>query len=423
MSSLRNSYARITRGNVFEERIACLDDSGGARAAAWGPVWFTHYIQTLNDNGVNCVGKIFALNALTIWRSLNTAIYDDLTAVDALIAWQPTKVIIELGYNDLVSVEDGRTLVQVQGDVDDLLTRLAEELPNAQLIWAHQIGYDDVNFTPATLKNKGVPSGLMVRESSGEITEGLLHHGILETAVASATVDKFTDHEALCTYIDGKSELTATYRVPLWKLFRCGLTSSDNLHFSDDGMVCKSSLHIAGQLNPDVGEVLFMEKLADQSLGGALAGWVDFNAIFDAVLTSAGDGYTVTASVDPDIYLTALSALRDPLYLKNWFFPFKGELLFFPTEVDLDTTAASIFYWTAKDAHPNEPVLLSLGGAALAPQTRAADGSGVVTDDYGNVTDFASVGLIPGLIAGSYTLIFAIGDVAYPPIVLNVNTP
>ena len=136
-------------------RIAVLGDSMSAQSTIYADMWPTKLQTLLTQNGVSCSIRTFSVNAHSFFRLNTLPVYGAKTCVEELLEYTPDVVIVVCGHNDAVSPVDGRTVPQIQADALETFATLRAGLPKAEIYYGSQLAYDNVHFTPATLKNKG----------------------------------------------------------------------------------------------------------------------------------------------------------------------------------------------------------------------------------------------------------------------------
>lgn len=395
-------------------KLAVLGDSMSAQSAVFAQTWPTKLSDVLNQGGIAAEVRAFAVNGNTFFRSNTVDVYGTNTCVEELVAWVPDVVLVVCGINDTLNPADSRTLAQVQSDAGITFAALRAGLPSAEIYYGAQLAYDNTNFTPATLKNKGVAPAYMTLDSSG-ILQDLFTSEVLEDALGATKKTEYTNWLALDAEIKGAittaSTITGSFDIDAWKVARLGLLTTDGLHTDHAG----HTLLAASVLNGlTTASAPFISNLADQ----ATLAWNNLDTVFAEFLTASGDGYVPATTIDTTD-IAGVYSLVDRVGTATWFLPFKSEFRFFPLALDAGTGTDAIFHWSIAGAAPNTQVQSSVSGGAFSNSLHS-DSLLIVTDSHGNASDSSTAGAL-GVPAGTYTFRFKVGNEVFPPAVIVVT--
>lgn len=399
MSVVRSVIKRMQYQPV---RVAVLTDSSGAHSAATPEMWPARLETVLQQNGVECQVRTFGVNAWTAYRHNTTAVFGAKTTRQALVDWRPNYVILSTGSNDCIGNPDGRNLTQVQADALELVQFIKTILPSCVLYFAKQIVYDDTHFTTANLKNKGVVPNLMTLKSSGIYTDKFCEE-MLEDDVGSAMRTQIAALDTFNAYVEGLTEVDASFRLEGYKLARLGLEGPDGYHYPPAAGHQLVAANVIDEL-VDLSSPL-VTNFADQ----LVAEWWKFSSIYSAFLTTDGvDDWDLSwPAANSSAHIAA--SLDFKIKPTRWFYQYKFDFEFWPTQVTATNTADGIFNWTIRGAKPEQPVSVSINGGAFSASVRAADAVPVRTDSFGDARDIGVVSVI-GLPPATYTLQFMVGD-------------
>ncbi len=392
------------------KRIAIIGDSLSAQSPIFADVYPTKLQTLLNQNGVNCEVKSFAVNGFTYFDINSVAVFGTNSCLLEAIAYTPDVMIVCAGHNDTIALTSARTIAQVQADATATFDFIRSQLPSSEIYYASQLPYDKANFTPATLLNKGTFPKYFTKKTTGILT-GLFTPTILNDALDTPRRDAYADWETLDTTIRGLASVTGTFDLNIWKIARLGFLTVDGHHQTRDG----NELLAASMVQGLVGlSAPFIANYADQ----LLPDWKNIDTLFSTLLTASGTDY-IPAVITDTLEIAGLSSIADKVRLTTWWLPYGMLFDFSPLTVKDQSDYTSMFGWTVRNGPPNEEVEVSVNGGTFNQATHR-DGVNIFTDETGYASSNNATGLIP-LPANSYDFIFKIGDVATNTFVLTVT--
>lgn len=221
-------------------KIAVLGDSLTCNPG-FGKNWPDMIASNLTRNGIDAEVYNVSQGGWTFYKAQTAGyeIFGTKTALDYLIELAPDMVIVSLGYNDTITVIDSRTIEQVEADADALFAAIQVALPDAYIVYAGELAYDEQNSPgTGTLKNKWVIPAVqtdMTDAVSGGTVAANLENNI--NATNQAKINNWqTLHEHILTNL-AATIAAADYSaltIDLWKPTRLGLTQ-DGLHVTEAG--------------------------------------------------------------------------------------------------------------------------------------------------------------------------------------------
>lgn len=399
-------------------KIAVLGDSMSAQSFAWGDLWPTILERNLRQNGVDCEVRTFAINAHTFYRINTVAAFNGKTALNACLLYKPNIAIVACGFNDTVQDVDARTQAQVKSDAETVFLAL-DRIGTDVVLYGRQLAFDEGNFAPATLKNKGVVPSKMTLPAAG-ILAGSCTDQMLDDAIDAATQSAFADWVDLDTFIKNLPYVDGVIDFKGFKIGRFGLMTTDGLHVNAAGHKLLAA-DCAYQLRTlqQAGDIL-LGGLADQ----LIPEWENIDSIFNAYLTASGDGYILNATPVSNTNAATIANLGHGPNLTNYFMPYKAEFMLTPKSLKNATTNDGQFQWHITGAKPNQQMELSINGAAFFDLTYA-DGSLIKTDSFGNAADISVISNIItafGLaVPTTVTALFKCGDSIFQEISIDVT--
>lgn len=357
--------------------IAILGDSLTGVNLAQIEGWPSILGRALNNGGSPCKIVNYAVSGGTFYRANTLASFGAQTPVQAVIAANPSVVIVMLGANDLLVGIDGRSLAQVQSDAATTLSTLQAALPSAKIIYVSELCYDSANFTPGTLLNKGLVPAFMTLKASG-ILAGSYCSEILTDTPASGVVTAFTNWATFNTYCQGLT-WTGSFTLNYFKIARMGLTVPDGLHPTAAGV-----LNIASQILVGLSTVSGITTVLPWIANTTTTFTANSSVLFSNLLIPSGSGYSEIYTSDGEKFNYANSPSRE--YLPGeWYYPYKGKLTYAPTST-LSYAARSAIIFRVTGVVPNTVVELSVAGGAFSNLTISSDDRGEVlyiTDSQG----------------------------------------
>lgn len=357
--------------------------------------------RVINQMGQNVKVFPFGRDAHTFYRANTTAYINGQTSVQACIAANPKIVLVALGLNDSITNVDGRTLAQTKTDADTLFAALKAGLPTAKIYYVAEVPYDTVNFTPSTLKNKGVIPYMQTLRTSGILT-GYYTTEILDDACSSATKTLYQNWADLNTYVKANANITGSYDFKLWRVARMGGAGPSGLHLNVGGNLLATAYFAEGlrAVSPEFAS--FFSNNFDI--------WEKPDTLFSTMLTASGDGYTYTP--------TSLTLERDAISYKalrpnTWHLPLDAGI---SATASIDDSGDSVYTWSVQGAAPNKGVSISVNGAAFV-----AVGSMLTTAD-GHWTESATGAYLTSVFTvGANTVRYAVDNICFSPITVTYS--
>lgn len=399
-------------------KIAVLGDSMSAQSFAWDDLWPTVLERNLRQNGVDCEVRTFAINAHTFYRINTSAAFNGKTALSACLLYKPDIAIVACGFNDTVQDVDARTQAQVKSDAETVFLAL-DRFGTDVVLYGRQLAFDEDNFSPATLRNKGVVPSKMTLPAAG-ILSGSYTDQMLDDAIDAATQSAFADWVDLDIFIQNLPYIDGVIDFKGFKVGRLGLMTTDGLHVNSIGHKllaadCAYQLRVLQQTQD-----ILLGGLADQ----LIPEWENVDSLFDTYLTASGDGYIVNATSISNTNAATIANLGHGPNLANYFMPYKAEFSLTPKSLTNATTNDGQFQWHITGAKPNQQMELSINSGAFFDLTYA-DGSLIKTDSFGNAADISLISNIVtafGLAAPTtITALFKCGDSVFQEISIDVT--
>ncbi len=406
---------------IIYTKIAVLGDSLSSQWPQFGASWPVTVQDRLYSAGATVQVKTFSSSGHSFFRANTTAVYGTQTAVEAVIAWKPDVVIVELGGNDATytafGLGDNRTEAQIQADAQLTYTNLKAGLPNAVLIQMSFNLYDTSNFTTSNVVNKGILPRFMTLKAAGILT-ALNSSEMLDDAVgatAKSTLDIYAALLVVITAISGVNILT----VNLFRVERLGVNLTDRTHYTPTGCALIAGYVIKGLRNISAFTALVPVIAAQtQILSGE-----DPDTLFTDALTASGDGYVagtinLQGAEDVDSSWGSSRSIRPD----NWYLAYKASFFIDGTTVFNGTGPEGMHHLSVKGAQPNTAMSRSIDGAAFAS-------TGYTTDQHGCVLGQFAFFLL-NLSNASHDFRYKIGSDVFGPfavtiasnVVGNVNT-
>jgi len=381
-------------------KIAVIGDSLSAQNPARTGHWVEYLSNYINQFGDRCEFTDLAKGGSTYYTAYTNALYGSNTMVQECIEQNPDIVIVMLGLNDVAS---GRTQAQIIADSTSLYQALRNGLPNAKIIYGSEVWYDNVNFTPTTLKNKGVIPIKWTLNSSG-ILANCFTSEIADNSVSSTIQTQATNWVALDTSIKALSTINGHFTYNHWKVGRLGLFIPDGLHHNAEGSKLIANDVAYGLLaNSSISTLLPNFYSNAGSILGTSA------STFETVLTSSGDGYTTVSGGDHDI-VTFESGNFRKYNPDNWFMPYKGKIQVTNPTATLDT--ASYIKISFTNVAPNTEIFKSINGGSYTTTSTTTDFTG------------SADSLLPGSefgLTGTYVMRFKVGSEVYGPVTITIQ--
>jgi len=344
--------------------------------------------------GVPC--KIFACNrdGHTYNRANTVAYIGSQTSVQACIASRADVVIFALGINDSLLAVDGRSLAQIKSDADTAIAAVKAGLPSAKIVYVSQKPYDDVNFTPSTCLNKGIPGYFHQLPTSGILTN-MYTSEALNSPVSATTQTNLATWVAFDTYIKSNVNVNLSFTLNLWKVARLGGTGNDLVHLNPGGVILGAGYILKG-----------LRSLLPQFtnlFSNNFNWWEDPDYVFSQLLTPSGNGYVFSNDLTSKNQNILSGSFLRP---NTWYLPIGAAVEV--TSLTSDAGSA-IFHWTIMNADPLTQVRVSVNGGAFT------NVPGAITDANGYASAFAAGSDIGGLNVGDNTLRYAVGNISFDP--------
>lgn len=364
--------------------------------------------RTLRAGGFDCNVVNLAVEGHSFYRANTTPVFGAQTVVQRAIALNPAAIIVALGFNDTVMQVDGRAISTVQADATTFFSTLRTALPSTPIVAGMELTYDKANFTPATLKNRGVLPALMTLRGSG-VLAGCWSSEILGDALASTTRGRYTDWASLDTHIRSLGTPTAVITLDLWKIARLGLTSYDGLHLTAMG-----SQLVAATWRKAFGTVPALQALAPNLRVPSYApfdgfmntdGTVETGGIWDLLMSPSGSDWVVDPFTANAQHVNHQGGPWTQCIPVAWFLPSKGA--YKPST--LAYTTGTTFTWELRNVAPSTDVQVSIDGGAYTTIGQ--------TTHYG---DYLGSGVLP-LSAGTYVFRYKVANEVHGPVSLVVT--
>lgn len=341
-------------------------------------------------------------NADTFGRMLTTAAYNGKTAVQEVVSLNPDVILVTSDYNDAANPVDGDTISEAQNNATAVFESLKSALPNAKIYYLAKKIYDDENFTPATLKNKGIAPGDMVLKSSGNY-QGFYYDGILDDSAGTTIRTNYANHDTLQAHVAGLSQVDGVVYLDLWKAARMGYLDPDGIHFSLAGnQLLSGDILLKFQSLPTVPEFISNCTVNPKT------NWSIIGNIFSNCLESdGGDGWQLKSNGPSIDVLQTLKNIGSLPELENWYMPMKGQFEFKSKALTAGTTGEAVFSWFISSAYPNAEVWVSIdlvSSGAPFQAANATDGQNIYTNSQGDAFDTG----LTGLSAATYNVRFIV---------------
>lgn len=405
--------------------ICILGDSLSAQNALLRDAWPQIFERNMNNSDAPCNVINLAIDACTFYRALQPTgysgpanfVFGTNTPVQECIAQAPALVIVMLGFNDTITDVDSRSLAQVESDATATFLALRAGLPNAKIVYASELPYDNVNFTvtasTCNVQSKGVIPHLFHPLTSG-ITSGFFSSEALNntlTSAANTMLETWFSLDATIKALNSAAGLDGFYTMWYWKIGRLGCVGPDRLHpvyagcSLEAGYAQKALAATTTNLpysNITFGPTIF-PKMVNQNYGY----WNDPDVIFSTVLAGPNSGtYNYQSLFYPGEAYILQDGQRQQIhpYDNSWFLNYKTQFILGPQNSvgacvvtnDLD----GIFTWTCIGGPPNAQVAASIDGAAFVNLNQYTGFEG-----YASAT---SNGFAIGLGVGNHTIRYQI---------------
>lgn len=393
--------------------IAVIGDSF-CNYPGWTGGWVNQLRAMLAETGLPVSLGNFSQGALTYFRA-NSAdpayeYFDGMNCLDALIASSPKVVIVSMGFNDALTKVDGRSMAQVETDIDTFYDKLTTELPNAFVIYMDQIVHDDVHHPlgGSSLQNQHVIPYLFdstMVDANGSAVESRLTALLNATKVALVDdkLDVFVATEdAVETYVAADRRIVAS--TNLYKPHRSGF-HMETVHLSEFGQkFIASDVYQVLKDNATLHAYIpLFSKLSDYNV------FNDIQGLWDASIINSGSGWTYSrgSSLEAEARGAGLNA---ELLFHNWFRPPRDRI---GASIQINRDAlfnlsnyGQAFILSCANCPSNEDVILQVnGGATYTAGT--TDGKGYLLTSSTAATIFDALGLTPG----SHTFQYTCGEV------------
>lgn len=338
--------------------------------------------RTLNAGGYACRVVNLSINGHSFYRANTSAVFGTQTVVQRAIDLNPAAIIVALGFNDAVMNVDSRSLAQIQADATTFFSTLRTALPSIPIVAATELTYDKENFTPATLKNRGVMPVLMTLRTTGILT-GCWSVEILEDTLASATQTAYSNFAALDTTIRGLGTVSAVITLDMWKIARLGLCSADGLHLTAMGSsLVATTWRKAFNTVPSLAAIApNLRTLTYGPFDGFMNpdGTIETGGIWDLLMQASGSDWSIKAYSMTGQHTARQGGPWSHFNPAAWFLPSKGAY----KANSLAYATGTVFAWEIRGCAPNTDMQSSIDGAAwftIGQTTHKGDfmGSGVL---------------------------------------------
>ena len=392
-------------------KVVVIGDSMAAQhplqSEAWPALWETR--MRMVGAPVRVVDP--AIGGWTYNKANTLITHNGRTMVQQAIAEAPEVVVVNLGANDLALRVEGRTLAQVQDDCNTVLGALRAALPYAVIVVVSEYLFDSTNFpAPGTaLKNKGTIPYLMQQKASG-ILAGAFCAEMLDDQVSAEHKANFADWVTLDTYARGHAAVNGAFDMRLWRAVRLGTVGLDGVHLNMLGQhLLAGYALVAAQTLPAL-RAVWPQISADQ-----VAEWRDPDALFAALLSASGDGYTQKSALTA-LWANQLSKHWGGVPLArsdNWWAPSGGSVTLWPQGVTTDEAVCPVSYWKMVGCLPLEACTASVDGGAWNATYGAA-----ATDARGE-----SQGMVQAhfFSPGAHAIRYKVGNEVFGPFTLTVG--
>ncbi len=387
--------------------IVYIGDSLGSDHPNLGPSPAEHLERTLRAGGYDCKVVNLSVNGYSFHRANTTAVFGTQTVVQRAIALNPAAILVALGFNDTVMAVDGRTISTVQSDATTFFQTLRTALPSTPIVAGTELAYDKANFTPGTLKNRGVLPALMTLRSTG-ILSGCWSSEILEDTLSATTQGQYADFATLDTHIRSLGTVTAVITLDIWKIARLGLTSADGLHLTEAG-----SRLVGTTWRKAFTSVAALQALAPNLRAltyGAFDGFmntdgtVETGGLWDLLMSPSGSDWVTDPYSHAGQHTNHQCGPWTHCNPASWFIPSKGA--YKPST--LEYTTGTTFTWELRNVAPSTDVQASVNGGAYTTIGQ--------TTHYG---DYLGSGVLP-VSAGTYVFRYKVGNEVHGPVSLVV---
>lgn len=391
-------------------RTVVLGDSMAATNSFLDPSWPDAFAQRMAALGARVDLHNLAKNGWTFNKANTTACFGAQTMLQRAIALSPDLVIVALGANDLILNIEGRSNAQVQADAASLFSALRAALPQAVIVYASELMYDSTNFTPPSVKNKGVPVYFQQKKTGGSYLSGIIDNNYsseyLDDQAQSAIRTGLQNWVTVDTYIKSLADIDTDFTLPYFNAARLGLVGVDGLHLTALGQLFLSGAAVKAIY--DDADSAFGD-LFPNMMSQDYTPWNSPDYVFTSFLSASGDGYVAAAYDLQTVHVSKHAGTWGRINPEAWYTPSKGHVDVYPTTFTSDDF--SIPFWAITNARPNTAVEVSTNGAAFSS-------SGKGTDNYGNAI-FPAYGSF--LAAGSYTFRYRVGNEVFGPISVTVT--
>lgn len=364
--------------------------------------------RTLKAGGYDCKVVNLAVNGHSYYRANTAGVFGTQTVVQRAIALNPVAILVALGFNDTVMAIDGRSVAQAQTDASTFYSTLRTALPSIPIIAASELAYDKTNFTPATLKNRGVMPALMTLRSSG-ILNGCWSSEILEDTLSGTTQGRYADWVTLDTHVRSLGTITSVITLDIWKIARLGLTSADGLHLTNAG-----SRLIGTTWRKAFNTLTSLQTLAPNlrtltygPFDGFMNpdGTIETGGLFDLLLSPSGSDWTLDAYSNSGQHTNHQGGPWTHCNPAAWFLPSKGA--YKPST--LAYTTGTTFTWELRNVAPSTDVQSSIDGGAYTTIGQTT-----------HLGDYMGSGILP-LTAGTYVFRYKVANEVHGPVSLVVT--
>jgi hypothetical protein len=383
-------------------KVAVIGDSTAIAKATTNATWPDIFERTMRHmKGPVEVVNLAIGTGNTTYRAVNIVTHGTKTVVEQCIAENPDIVLVALGVVEGLIGHDGRTLAQAKADASAMFAALRAGLPYTKIIYVSQRPYDSGNFTPATLKNKGVIPGMFTLRAAG-ILAGAYCAEMLDDAADAGHQTSYTNWLDWDTHVKALGAIDGWLTMDYWRIARMGCCGADGWNLQHYGAILQSAYVIKGLR----AQGWFSGYFPRFAVNSAHAG-EDPDLLFTATFSANGDGYDWIQSGPPEDIAKELGLARQ-IYPDAWHLPSKGRLV---TSNNFPANEYAHVAWFLRNGPPRTLVETSFNGAAFGTTAQYSDNNG------------DAFLMSNGAVLGSGTYRFKVGSEIYGPYTITTAGP